>query len=46
MIHFKKKSLRYKLSLYKQQTVDWLAFPCASICSLGMLSITELKSAF
>lgn len=46
MIHFKRKSLRYKLLLYKQQIVDWLASPYAAICSLGRISITELKSAF
>lgn len=46
MIHFKRKALRYKLLLYKQQIVDWLPFPYAAICSLGKISITELKSAF
>lgn len=46
MIHFKRKSLHYKLLLYKQQIVDWLAFPYAAICSLGRISITDLKSAF
>lgn len=46
MIHFKRKSLRYKLLLYKQQTVDWLAFPYAAICSLGRISITDLRVPF
>lgn len=46
MIHFKRKALRYKLLLYKQQIVDWLPFPYAAICRLGKISITELKSAF
>lgn len=46
MIHFKRKSLRYKLLLYKQQIVGWPAFPYAAICGLGRISITELKSAF
>lgn len=46
MIHFKRKALHYKLLLYKQQIVDWPPFPYAAICSLGKISITELKSAF